>query len=62
MSRNYEGKNMILQKNQCRKVNKKKYYKHLVVIPEKVIRELGWEKTRNLKYEVKKKCLEIQSL
>ena len=45
---------MKLQKHFAKKIGKKKYYKHVVVIPETEIKKAGFKKGQELKAESKK--------
>ena len=48
---------MKLQKQLSRKVGKIKYPKYLVVIPSKLIEEIGWEEGIEFEPEIKDKKL-----
>lgn len=51
---------MRLQKHTSRKVGNKTYYKHVIVIPSKLIEELGWKDEEEIKGNVKNKKLIIE--
>ena len=51
---------MKLTSNKTREYGDKSYYKHWVVIPQKLIDELQWEKGDDLKADVKNGRLIIQ--
>ena len=45
---------MKLQKHFAKKIGRKKYYKHVVVIPEEEIKKAGFKKGQELEAESKK--------
>lgn len=51
---------MKLVKQHTRKYGDKDYYKFFVVIPQKIIEELGWKGGEDLEAEVKDKKLIIK--
>ena len=51
---------MKLQNHISRKVGDKEYTKSWVVIPNEILKELGWESGQELKAEVKKDKLVIE--
>jgi len=53
---------MKLQKHLSRKVGDTTYYKHVIVIPSKLIEELGWKDEQEIKGKVSKKKLVIEEV
>jgi len=52
---------MKLQSQVSRQVEKKKYHKFWVVIPNEVVERLGWESGQELEHEVKGQTLIIRN-
>lgn len=52
---------MRLQRQLSRKVGDKEYPKYVVVVPPKLIKELGWKDKEELKAEVKDTKLIIEN-
>lgn len=51
---------MRLQKHLSRKVGNKIYYKHVIVVPSKLVEELKWKDEQELKGKVQNKKLVIE--
>lgn len=51
---------MKLQKHFAKKIGDKKYFKYVVVIPEKEIKEAGFKEGDELRVEVKKEELKLR--
>jgi len=51
---------MKVIKQKSRDYENKEYFKYIVVIPNKEIKELGWKGGEELKVEVKRKSLIIE--
>jgi len=51
---------MRLQKHLSRKAGNKTYYKHVIVIPSKLVEALNWKDEQELKGSVKNKKLVIE--
>ena len=48
---------MKLQKHVSQKHGEKKFYKYVIVLPSKTIKELGWEESQDLVFDVTAKNL-----
>ena len=51
---------MFLQKQLSKKIGDKEYAKYVIVVPPKLVEELGWKAGEELEAEVKKDKLIIE--